>query len=608
MTRLPAWLRTALAFDAAKWRPISATRSAAGVAACMAGYTLLGQGSAGLLAELGALNTGLASQAGVYRTRVRTMCITAVLMSFATALGVLVGRSDVGVCIAGFVLSFGAAVYSVSSPAANTIAVQAVSIFVVLSGLNLPPSTFLLNGAAVLSGGVVQIVLLTWIWPMNPLHPEREAVAEAFISLSDFVRRLPDLEVETIPSSQALQEAHSTLREGSDKSITAEHKRLECALEQAEAIRAALVAFAAADREFRELGRGAQIRSKRICRLISRALRQRAEQARRGTLDSSLPVRVPKLHAAVGSPGLESYSKWLETLSRLIEKAPARTVWEHSKQEESPSRPPFWHSALQSMALHHALRYAITLEVALAINRFTHIPHSYWLPLTVSIVLRQDYVSTIGRGVSRLVGTLAGVALATLLIDTLHPSAAAFALLTIVVMWFCFGFFQAGYAAYSVAITMFVVFSVSASGLVGPGVGVTRIVATLCGLALSLAAYFFWPAWHWKQMWEMLGQAADAQIALGEGISRRVNVEKLRSEARSKRLQSEALFQAASLEPRGRGQAELELAGQAVADLDRNAAAILSIGAHEGETSAEMAEYLESAQRLRDFVSTHSKH
>ena len=610
---LPSWMLTALAFDRSKWRPIAATRAAVGVAAVMTIYTAFGSPSAGLLAELGALNAGIASYSGNYRTRVQTMCITALLMSLATGLGVSVGRSDLATCVAGVAFGFVTAMYSARSATASTIGIQAASIYAVMSGLGLPSESAVSNALVVLSGAAVQIVLLTWIWPMNPLHPEREALADAFASLAKFLRDLPTDEINHIPSTVPLQDARALIGEGASLTGKPEQKTLQQRLELAEAVRAALVGFAAADRDFRKMGRAEALRAKRVSRLLSGQLLALSAQIRRNQPHLRTPARsAPSLQIPNNGPEAERYAKWVQTVVRLLEQEHESIRLPLFRQESVPLQTAAagWPWALQSVSLHHGARYATALGLALVIARYAHVSHGYWLPLTVAIVLRHDYASTLGRGVARIVGTLFGVAIASLLIDLSHPSPSTLALLTIAVIWLSFGLFQASYAAYSSTITMFVVFSVSASGLAGHGIGATRIFATLGGVALAIAAYVLWPAWHWKQMWQMLEEAVEAQINFIQGfMAGQPNVSVLRGIARSSRLQAETLFQAASMEPRGRKKAGLKDAEHAINELDRNAAQILSIEAEsqmKGQTMASEAQpFLDSAQQLKEFVAGH---
>lgn len=58
----------------------------------------------------------------------------------------------------------------------------------------------------------------------------------------------------------------------------------------------------------------------------------------------------------------------------------------------------------------HACRLALCTGVAVALVSVAGVPHSYWVPMTVTFVLKPDFGSVFGRAVLRAAGTLAGVA------------------------------------------------------------------------------------------------------------------------------------------------------------------------------------------------------
>ncbi len=77
---------------------------------------------------------------------------------------------------------------------------------------------------------------------------------------------------------------------------------------------------------------------------------------------------------------------------------------------------------LNSAAFRHAIRLAVSLTIGESFGRMLDWRRSYWLPMTIAIVLKPDFTSTFSRGVLRLAGTLAGLALATALFYFLSPS------------------------------------------------------------------------------------------------------------------------------------------------------------------------------------------
>jgi uncharacterized membrane protein YccC len=552
-----------------------------------------GQPGAGALGGLGALYCGIASYGGVYRARLRMMLGSAAATTLATALGTAAGQSTAIAIVATFLCGLVAALYAASSPKAATIGVQACAVLVVFSGLGLPPSSAIANAATVLAGAGSQILLLSAVWPFTPSHPERAAVADAIDSLAAFV--LDHATDRKIPASQLFQDARGTLDQVEQPLTRREHELLVRTVQRAESVRAALVGWARADEAYRSSSAAAATRTRRIRRLLHRSLRRVASSVRRYGTPDAVPVDLYLPRIASDDPVSAEFAHWvsiLETLVGYLMHGGRQVALAPASERPRPRAP--WFSmltrlpnvpSLRSLSMEHAYRYAVTLTAATAIYRASGVWHGYWFPLTVALVLRPDYGTTFVRGVARLFGTLGGVALAGLLIDLTHPAPAVLLGLVVAASWFVFALFQTGYAAYSLAITVYVVFSVSASGVATREIGVTRLVATVAGVAFALVAYRIWPALHWKKIWEVLRDAIAAQLEYADvllhadGTSVGTSVDEARVRARGLRMQAETLLLSASLDPLVRGSRELESAKAATEQLDESAAEMLRIEA-----------------------------
>jgi uncharacterized membrane protein YccC len=213
------------------------------------------------------------------------------------------------------------------------------------------------------------------------------------------------------------------------------------------------------------------------------------------------------------------------------------------------------------------------------------ISHAYWLPLTVCIVLRADYATTVERGASRLAGTLLGAGMATVLAYLLHPSPIALVAMMLVGGWFTCALLLSGYTYYSAAITIYVVASVASSGLSQQRAGAERIEATLAGVALAILANLAWPTWQSPQVKGILRDAVQAQMAYGAAVTAMLEGrqdhldEDVRRRARTLRLEAERIVAAAKQEPRwGRACLPPE-SSDILARLDENAALMLSLHA-----------------------------
>jgi uncharacterized membrane protein YccC len=142
--------------------------------------------------------------------------------------------------------------------------------------------------------------------------------------------------------------------------------------------------------------------------------------------------------------------------------------------------------------------------------KYLNLPNGYWLPLTMVIVLQPDYGSTRERAAQRVVGTLAGSILASLVLWLRLPLPALTA--TTAVTMFCFGFFmKRRYAISVVFITLAVVLLTEAHGPVPVSFTIERLTTTLAGGVLALvAALVFWPVWERDRLRPILATAIEA--------------------------------------------------------------------------------------------------
>jgi len=63
----------------------------------------------------------------------------------------------------------------------------------------------------------------------------------------------------------------------------------------------------------------------------------------------------------------------------------------------------------QSITLHHALRAALAMFIAVLIYRNFSFTHGFWIPLTVIITLQATLSATLRKGVPRLLGSALGI-------------------------------------------------------------------------------------------------------------------------------------------------------------------------------------------------------
>jgi uncharacterized membrane protein YccC len=148
-----------------------------------------------------------------------------------------------------------------------------------------------------------------------------------------------------------------------------------------------------------------------------------------------------------------------------------------------------------SEAGRHALRLAVTAGLAEALVQAAGLFEGRWAVLTVFLVLRPDYSSTMSRGLQRAVGTAAGAVLAAVISQFAHPAWTLAVAAGIAVAIAC-GVFERNYLVFSVFLTVFVVLLLGILGMAAGPAATARVSDTAIGSGLALAAYLLWPTWH----------------------------------------------------------------------------------------------------------------
>ncbi len=137
----------------------------------------------------------------------------------------------------------------------------------------------------------------------------------------------------------------------------------------------------------------------------------------------------------------------------------------------------------------YPLQVALGLAAAVGLERAIGLRNGYWVPLTTLLVLRPGPRSTFARALSRTLGTLGGVAIASGVVLALRPAPLALGGLVVASAFGAYLFQRATYGLLSVCVTAYAVFLLSYAGLPEAEVAVARIVATSVGAAIGLAVH-----------------------------------------------------------------------------------------------------------------------
>ncbi len=152
------------------------------------------------------------------------------------------------------------------------------------------------------------------------------------------------------------------------------------------------------------------------------------------------------------------------------------------------------HLTPDSMYFRHAVRVGLASSAGVALYTALPLHRGYWIVLTLIVVLQPDFGGTLQRAVQRVVGTVAGAAAGTALMALPLGSI----LLDLLLAMSCFGFmvfFRRRYGVAVVCITIMLVLLFEAMMPVNWEIAAYRLLDTVLGGALALAAgYALWPS------------------------------------------------------------------------------------------------------------------
>jgi uncharacterized membrane protein YccC len=190
----------------------------------------------------------------------------------------------------------------------------------------------------------------------------------------------------------------------------------------------------------------------------------------------------------------------------------------------------------------HALRLAVVVSLTELLIQRVALPRAYWAVVAVSTVLRPGFGQTFTRGAERVLGTLLGVVIATLLAVGLNPTGWGVVAVVGVLACCTYAVFPASFAVGVAMLTGVVVFLLHA---VAPGTVQTALdrgIDTAIGGVIGLIAYALWPTWSALSTGPLMATLVDSQHeyldALLDGLitGRRLPETQLRRLARKARF------------------------------------------------------------------------
>lgn len=515
-------------------------------------------------AALAAQNIAMVDVRGAYGLRLGLLWAMTLILATSVALGALVSHHLLAAVILTAVMTLASGVWRhISSDYGAPLAISSLLVFFLALAGPEGGAVALQHTAAVLVGGVLGILLQVAYWPVQPQHPLRRTVAESWLAAADLFTALAPVDLaQRQARHDQVTTAENAFRTAVDHAavvlIQASAGRRPALINRLEALNLSAARLAvrvsalntALESCMSEAG-FAQIAPALLPLLTSLTNTSRS-------VALAVVSRQPA-HFAAGEVRLRRAGSLLRVLQSRL-RGPAATSACHAQLEEIlrglQALLPDIHAALRDTIARADERAAFSLElfdlstwmlrplaatlnfspqVEPALIRFTlrltalttvgvlafkwlGLPHGYWLPFTMVVVLQPDYGATRQRAAQRVLGTVAGSLAASALLWVQMPPTALLSAIAVCVFIFAYTIRQR-YAFAIFFVTVFVVLLMEATGPVTAAVAVERVAATITGGLLALgAAALFWPLWERERFPPIMAEALQANAAYIEQI------------------------------------------------------------------------------------------
>lgn len=522
---IPSIIRTMTTHDRSQLHYTAGARNALGVALPLVVGLLIHQVPAAIVVTLGALVTGFAGITGTSRLRLRTMGLAIIWLTLTTGIGALSGNSFFLSVFISMISGLFAGLMVAVSPAAAQVGVLATQSMIIFMAFPAAPLQALYQALLVTLGGLLQMALMWAHDRLTPMTAEGQSVRQVFAAVRAFVPvRTRSAERAVV---QALVNAETQLNDS--RLPDSEWTRWRRLLDLIEQVRNGVVALSLSrrltevhpvcePRENADLWQAfyralVDVLGPLTTQVSARATVQLMQETEETTLATAVKAvhehalkvtehiptwqRIDRQAAQLGeviADIKETLQQGPATHLRLREHSPTHSFWQPIFTLLSTVRANLtWKSA----AWRHALRVAVTLGAAVALYRAIPLARGYWVPMTALLILKPDFFSTVGRGLSRMLGTTIGVIFATALVALPDPSHVLSIVWMILFAALMFTVVNYNYTLFAICITSEIVVLLSFFEHMAPLLAARdRLEDTLLGSALALIAFSVWPTWQ----------------------------------------------------------------------------------------------------------------
>lgn len=508
----------------------------------------------GLTVSLGALFVSITDNPGA-NSHKRNAMLAANLFIFLMALIVgFTNRSGIVLAIEIPVFCFLFSMLTVYGARASAVGIAPLLVLVVTIDHHLPPLEAFLHAAYLLAGGVWYMIFSQAMAQVLPYRPAEQTLGECIHEIAEYIRikaafydvrtnqeenhnKLIDQQVLVIQSQENVREILYKTRKLLKDSSSQGNKLIMTFIDAVDLYEHAMESHQDYEMLHKEFGESkVLVNFRNTIRNLAEELEyigtciHNHEEPSKFPMTSDLLVGIKSQLDALDQKGMNTIS--LKKILVNLRNMSLRIEQIYNYQKSKPKLPEFRRKELNSFTTHqpldwslfrenlnfgssvfrHSFRVAIVCLLAFIFARNFYTGNfSYWILLTILVILKPAFSQTKKRNYERIIGTVAGGLLGIGILYVVHDKAPRFWLL-LLFMLLTYSFARIRYVVSVFFMTPFILIMFSFSGHGGNDILIVkeRILDTFIGAGIALlASYLILPNWESGQIRKMMQAMID---------------------------------------------------------------------------------------------------
>ena len=519
--------------------------------------------SAGIIVSLGALCVSMPDNAGPIHHRRNAMLVCNAVIFFVALIIGFVANNEWMLGVTIFIFCFVFAMIGVYGSRATSIGLAALLVMVLNIDRQHQGWDIFLNAVYILCGGIWYMLLSLSIYSFRPYKLAQQALGECIQSTADYMRikasfyekkdeftenytELLDKQIEVHQKQNLVREllfkSRNIIRESTstgrilvmafldiidlfERIITShqDYQLLNTKFSEKDILEKFRQAILLLANELDEIGiavkstkkysREASLRSQ-IAELREYFEKFRDEYRTAENVEAFISLRqilesIEDIAARIYT--LENYTTYDK---KLIRKQQTKIDYdEFVVHEEIEPKLLVENLSLQSNIFRHSLRLCIATIVGFIVSKFFSFGHSYWILLTIIVIIKPGYSLTKQRNSERLWGTIAGVLIGFAAIYLIKNKTALF----VIMMMFMIGSYSFMRIKYLIFVSLMTPYILLLFFLLNPinfrMVMTDRIIDTIIASVIAfIANIFLFPSWEHEQINDYMTKMIEANL------------------------------------------------------------------------------------------------